>query len=126
MLASSDPARLRDWYVTAFEPKVSRTPGGPGMDILDFGGFYVMLDSRDDVGAANPEPGRLILNIDVTDARAVVGRIADLGGGWVAELDDRDGSLFATALDPDGNYVQLVQLSPKHLAEMTEVAEASR
>ncbi|MGY1938731.1 VOC family protein [Nocardia gipuzkoensis] len=120
LLSSTDPARLRDWYAAVFVPKVDRTPGEPGYDVLDFGGFYVMIDSRDDVGAANPEPGRMILNVDVDDARAVAGRIDDLGGRWLAELDDRDGSLFATAIDPDGNYVQLIQLSPQHRAAMTE------
>ncbi|MFG1796454.1 VOC family protein [Nocardia sp. NPDC049149] len=120
LLSSTDPARLRDWYATAFALKVDRTPGEPGYEVLDFGGFYVMIDTRDDVGAANPEPGRVILNVDVEDAKAIVGRIDDLGGRWLAELDDRDGSLFATAIDPDGNYIQLVQLSPQHRAEMTE------
>ncbi|WP_174185720.1 VOC family protein [Nocardia barduliensis] len=120
LLSSTDPARLRDWYAAAFAPKVDRTPGEPAYDVLDFGGFYLMIDSRDDVGPANPEPGRVILNVEVDDARAVAGRIDDLGGKWLAELDDRDGSLFATAIDPDGNYVQLVQLSPQHRAEMTD------
>ncbi|WP_280294219.1 VOC family protein [Nocardia abscessus] len=120
LLSSTDPARLRDWYAAVFAPKLDRTPGEPGYDVLDFGGFYVMIDSRDDVGAANPEPGRVILNVDVDDARAIAARIDDLGGRWLAELDDRDGSLFATAIDPDGNYVQLIQLSPQHRAAMTE------
>ncbi|WP_067479897.1 VOC family protein [Nocardia amamiensis] len=120
LLSSTNPARLRDWYATAFALKVDRTPGKPGYDILDFGGFYVLVDSRDDVGDTTPEPGRLILNVDVDDARAVVDRINGLEGRWLAELEDRDGSLFATAIDPDGNYVQIIQLSPQHRAEMTE------
>ncbi|WP_280432905.1 VOC family protein [Nocardia brasiliensis] len=120
LLSSTDPARLRDWYATAFAVEVDRTPGDPGYEVLDFGGFYVFIDSRDDVGDTNPEPGRAILNVDVDDARAIAGRIADLGGRWLAELEDRDGSLFATAIDPDGNYIQLIQLSPQHRAEMAE------
>ncbi|MBF6300159.1 VOC family protein [Nocardia amamiensis] len=120
LLSSTDPTRLRDWYATAFALKVDRTPGDPGYDVLDFGGFYVLIDSRADVGDKNPEPGRMILNVDVDDARAVVDRIDDLGGRWLAELEDRDGSLFAAAIDPDGNYLQLIQLSPQHRAAMTE------
>ncbi|WP_454198911.1 VOC family protein [Nocardia sp. Marseille-Q1738] len=123
LLSSTNPTRLRDWYATAFTLKVDRTPGEPGYDILDFGGFYILIDSRDDVGDTNPEPGRVILNVDVDDARAVVDRIDDLGGRWLAQLEDRDGSLFATAIDPDGNYVQLIQLSPQHKAAMTERTE---
>lgn len=120
LLSSTDPARLRDWYATAFALKVDRTPGERGYDLLDFGGFYVLIDSRDDVGATNAEPGRMILNIDVDDARAVVDRINNLGGRWLAELEDRDGNLFATAIDPDENYVQLIQESPQHRAARAE------
>ncbi|MGQ4601179.1 VOC family protein [Nocardia sp. R6R-6] len=126
LLSSTNPARLRDWYAHAFAPKVGRTPGDPGHDVLDFGGFYILIDSRADVRDTNPEPGRVILNIDVDDAETVAGRIDDLEGRWLAELDDRDGSLFATAIDPDGNYVQLIQLSPQHRAEMTERAMTDR
>jgi hypothetical protein len=39
---------------------------------------------------------------------------------WVAALEDRDGSLFATAADPDGNYVQIIQLSDEHRAAMAQ------
>jgi predicted enzyme related to lactoylglutathione lyase len=109
LLASTDPERLRQWYTTALEPEENTDVGGYRM--LKFGGFYLMIDSRTDVGDKNPEPGRMILNFDVGDARAVVARLNEQGVQWLAELDDRDGSLFATAIDPDGNYVQIIQLS---------------
>lgn len=118
LLSSTDPARLRDWYVAAFEVKAERTPGEPAYDVLDFDGFYVMLDHRADVGAVNEDPGRLILNIEVSDARAVVTRLDELGVRWHAPLEDREGSLFATVIDPDGNYVQLVELSEEARAAM--------
>lgn len=117
LLASTDPERLRSWYVAALEPQENTE-----MDqyrVLRFGAFYVMIDSRADVGDKNPEPGRVILNFEVPDARAAVARVDELGGGWLAELEDRDGSLFATAIDPDGNYVQIIQLSEEHRAAMT-------
>lgn len=119
LLSSTDPIRLRDWYVAAFDPKVERTPGEPGYDVLNFGGFHVFIDSRDDVTATSKEPGRVILNLDVDDAAATAARISELGGRWLAELEDRDGNLFATAVDPDGNYVQLIQLSATHRAAVS-------
>ncbi|NLV80747.1 MAG: VOC family protein [Rhodococcus sp.] len=119
LLSSSDPTRLRDWYATVFGMTPERTPGDPGYDVLDFGGFYVLLDHRDDVGTVNTEPGRIILNVEVADARAVAARIGELGAHWHAPLEERDGSLFATAIDPDGNYVQLVELSDETRAAMS-------
>ncbi len=100
-------------------PKVDRTPGEPGYDVLDFNGFYVMLDRRDDVGETNPQPGRMFLNVETDDARSIAQRIDTLGGNWHAPLEDRGGgSLFATAIDPDGNYVQIIEFSEEARAEM--------
>jgi len=119
LLASSNPERLRDWYVAALAPKVERTPGEPAYDVLDFDGFYLMLDRRDDVGGKNADPGRMILNIEVTDAPAIAARLDDLGATWLSPLEDRDGSWFGTVVDPDGNYVQVIELSERARAEMS-------
>jgi len=118
LLASADPERLRSWYVAALEPQenVEMDP----YRMLRFGTFYLMIDSRADVGDKNPEPGRVILNFDVPDARAIVARVNELGGDWLAELEDRDGSLFATAIDPDGNYIQIIQMSEEHRTAMSQ------
>ncbi|MGH3715338.1 MAG: VOC family protein [Micromonosporaceae bacterium] len=109
LLASTDPERLHKWYTEALAPDATDEQGG--YRFLSFGDFHIVIDKRDDIGDRNPEPGRLILNFDVPDARAAVARLEKLGVEWVAELEDRDGSLFATATDPDGNYVQVIQLS---------------
>lgn len=118
LLASTDPDRLAAWYVAALEP--SEDTKADGYRVLKFGEFYVLIDRRSDIGDRNPEPGRVILNFDVANARESVARMDRLGASWVAELEDRDGSLFATAIDPDGNYVQVIQLSDEHRAAMRE------
>ena len=109
LLASTDHKRLRNWYAQAFEPDETGEVGDYG--VLGFGGFYIMFDTRSDIAAANPDPARVIVNVEGDDARAVTARLDNLGARWVAELEDRDGSYFATAIDPDGNYVQVIQLS---------------
>jgi predicted enzyme related to lactoylglutathione lyase len=116
LLASTDPERLRAWYAAALDPEKNEEMGGYRM--LVFNGFYLMIDTRADVTDKNPEPGRYILNFDVPDARATVAKLNELGAAWLAELEDRDGSLFATAIDPDGNYVQVIQLSEQARAGM--------
>lgn len=109
MLSSSDPERLGDWYALALDPQAQEELGG--YRVLIFGACYLMIDRRADIGDRNPEPGRMILNFGVDDARSVAARLDALGARWLAELEDRDGNLFATAVDPDGNYVQIIQLS---------------
>jgi predicted enzyme related to lactoylglutathione lyase len=112
LLASSDPERLHAWYATALEPEHDTRTNG--YRLLTFGGFTILVDRRDDVSGANPEPGRAILNFEVTDARAVVRRLDGMGVAWKAGLEEREAGLFATAVDPDGNYVQIIQLHPGH------------
>ena len=116
LLASTDPERLRGWYAAALDPEENTDVNG--YRVLKFGDFYLFIDTRADVTDKNPEPGRTILNFDVADARGVADRMESAGVSWLAELEDRDGSLFATAIDPDGNYVQIIQLSEAHRAAM--------
>jgi predicted enzyme related to lactoylglutathione lyase len=116
LLASTDPARLRAWYAKALDPESDIDVDQYG--VLKFGAFHLIIDTRTDVADKNPEPGRVILNFDVPDARATIARMEEAGVTWLAELEDRDGSLFATAIDPDGNYVQIIQLSDEHRKAM--------
>lgn len=117
LLSSADPARLREFYANAFEPAVDEQRDQ--YRILGFDQFWLMIDSRDDVGRVNPEPGRLIINVEVDDAAETAARIDKTGAAWLAPLEDREGSFFATAIDPDGNYVQIVQLSEEAKAHMS-------
>ncbi|HVM33891.1 MAG TPA: VOC family protein [Actinomycetota bacterium] len=116
LLSSTDPERLHGWYAAALAPEGDEQVDG--YRVLKFGGFYVLIDNRNDITDKNPEPGRVILNFDVDDARAVAARLDDIGVSWLAELEDREGSLFATAIDPDGNYVQIIQPSEEARASM--------
>lgn len=118
LLASTDPERLHAWYVAGLDPQEDTETDG--YRVLKFGSFYLLIDNRSDIGDTNQEPGRIILNFDVADAKAIASRLDDQGVKWVAELEDRDGSLFATAIDPDGNYVQIIQLSDEHRAAMEQ------
>ncbi|EOM78594.1 glyoxalase/bleomycin resistance/dioxygenase family protein [Rhodococcus rhodnii] len=126
LLSSTNPARLRDWYVAVFGVTAATTPDG-AYDVLGFGPdpahtFWVMIDSRDDVGESNPEPGRVVLNVDVDDAQATAHAVDASGARRLAPLENRDGSWFGTAIDPDGNYVQIVQLSEAMRSEMERVS----
>jgi len=109
LLGSADPQRLREWYAAAF---------GVTADEFGFVTFVttaVQLDGRDDVAATNPEPGRVILNFNVEDAEATVAHLNTLGVTWIAELEDRGPGKFATLVDPDGNYLQILEMTPEYL-----------
>lgn len=112
LLGSADPTRLRDWYEKAFGVAVD------GFGFHDFGGFGVMPDQRDDVAASATEPGRVILNFDVPDAKAAVERIERAGTTWIMPLTDNPDGKFATFTDPDGNYLQVIEMSPDMQQQM--------
>ena len=119
LLGTRDPARLLDWYRAAF----GAVPNDDGF--LTFGEVAVLIDKRDDVATANPEPGRLIMNFHVDDARAAAARLDEIGCVWLSEVEERDfGMLFGTVIDPDGNYIQIIQLSAEYIESRRGAVDA--
>ncbi|MGU3432882.1 VOC family protein [Actinomycetes bacterium M1A6_2h] len=115
ILSSPDPAALAQWYGTVFEaPPMAMGP----YTVIDLDGFFVMFDKRDDVTGPNPNGSRILLNVEPDDPAAVAARIDELGGQWISPLEDRDGDQFATAVDPDGNWIQLVRIRDEMEAQM--------
>ena len=124
MLGTRDAEQLHRWYTTVLPPESDDVQDH--YRILGYAGFYLFIDERDDVRDSHPDPARTLLNFEVRDARATTDLMEAAGTRWVAPLEDRDGSLFATATDPDGNYVQVIQLSPEHLAQMQTTPAGTR
>jgi hypothetical protein len=112
LLASTNPARLRDWY----ERALGVTADQDGF--LPFGQVDVLIDGRDDVADRTVEPGRVILNVHVADANQSARRLDEMGVSWVAPLEYREGAgaWFGTVLDPDGNYLQIIELTDAYWA----------
>ncbi|HEX5114658.1 MAG TPA: VOC family protein [Pseudonocardiaceae bacterium] len=109
LLGTTDPGRLRAFYERVFDV----VPDKNGWLLL--GSVSVLMDPRDDVQPRNPEPGRVVLNIDTDDAQAVVDRLDALGARVLCRLEPRTNGLFTTFEDPDGNLVQVLQLSDEYL-----------
>jgi hypothetical protein len=105
LLASTSPDQLRSWYEKAFEA----TPDPDGF--LHFGDVAVLVDGRDDVAAQNREPARVILNFHVDDARATAAHLDGIGVTWLVEVEFRGNAWFGTLLDPDGNCIQIIELT---------------
>ncbi|MFG1948655.1 VOC family protein [Nonomuraea sp. NPDC048826] len=103
LIGTTDPVKLRDWYRNTLAPE--QEGEGP----IDFGGFHLVIDQRDDVAAKNGEPGRMILNFHVDDFDAAEARLRAAGVEWLTAVADRPAGRFGTFLDPDGNYLQIVQ-----------------
>jgi catechol 2,3-dioxygenase-like lactoylglutathione lyase family enzyme len=118
LLASTDPKALRDWY----ERALGVTANNDGF--LPLGEVGLLIDGRDDVAAKASEPARVILNVHVADARATARHLDSLGVTWIADLEYREGAgaWFGTVLDPDGNYLQIIELTPAYWTALRERA----
>jgi predicted enzyme related to lactoylglutathione lyase len=108
LISSTDPDRLVAWYRAALEPL-----GAVWQEhmLLVAGGMYVGFDGRDDIAGKPAEPGRHMVNFTVRDIRAAEAHLNTLGVTWIRPLEEvDDGLFFSTVTDPDGNYLQFIQV----------------
>lgn len=92
LVGSADPARLRAWYAAVF----GEVPDG------------VVIDRREVADRAS-EPGRVILTFAVDDIGAAEARLIDHEVTWIREVESTPLGEIGTIVDPDGNYVQVMQ-----------------
>jgi catechol 2,3-dioxygenase-like lactoylglutathione lyase family enzyme len=58
----------------------------------------------------------VILNFHVDDARAIAAHLDSLGVTWVVPVEFRGDARFATLIDPNGNLLQIIELTPSYWA----------
>lgn len=104
LIGSTRATELGDWYRRIIAP--DHTGDGP----IVLGELWLIIEQRDDVSETNPEPGRSILNFHVEDFDLHEAQLQAAGVEWIAPAEDRAAGRFATFKDPDGNYLQLIQL----------------
>ena len=110
LLASTDPERLRTWYVE----KLGGIADPDGF--LHFGPVAVLITPHDDLGPRSTEPGRFVLNFTVHAIEPVAAELTRQNVTWFAPVEYREdgGAWFGTVLDPDGNHVQLIELTSQY------------
>ena len=110
LLASTDPERLRTWYVE----KLGGIADPDGF--LHFGPVAVLITPHDDLGPHSTEPGRFVLNFTVHAIEPLASELTRQPVTWFAPVEYREdgGAWFGTVLDPDGNHVQLIELTSQY------------
>jgi hypothetical protein len=102
VLGSRSSAGAAAWYRQALElPRRD--------DALDAGGVLLRITQRLDVAPTAVEPMRLIANFALDDILAVEARLIAMETIWVRELERTPWGIVGTVLDPDGNYVQIIE-----------------
>lgn len=108
LVGSEDPQALGAYYRRLF--------GDPAWDEGGYVGWRLgsgglLVGPHDAVHGRNPEPGRIIWNLETPDVRGEFERLKAAGATVVREPyqpDVANEALIATFSDPDGNYFQLV------------------
>jgi len=109
LIGSEDPGRLADYYTKLF--------GEPGWDDGGYTGWLigtggVTVGPHDQVKGKNPQPGRIIWNIETADVKSEFDRLVAAGATVVQEPYTPEGApgeaWIATFADPDDNYFQLM------------------
>ena len=119
LIGSEDPKRLAEYYTKVLGVPAEEDYGYTGWQI---GGGWVTVGPHDQVTGKNPQPGRIIWNIESPDVRADFERFRNAGATVVREPydpaapDGDSGMLIATFADPDDNYFQLMSPMPTERA----------
>jgi predicted enzyme related to lactoylglutathione lyase len=115
LIGSEDPQWLVEFYTRVLGEPVMSDGGYTGWQL---GSGFVTVGPHSEVTGRNPQPGRLIWNIETADVRGEFERMKAAGAEIVAEpyaMDDDmavAGMAIATFADPDGNLFQLMSPMP--------------
>ena len=109
LIGSEDPQRLADYYSKLFGKPSMEDSGYSGWQI---GSGFLSVGPHSEVHGKNPQPGRLLVNIESTDVKADFERFKAAGAIVIREPyelgeGDQQGTI-ATLADPDDNYFQLM------------------
>jgi predicted enzyme related to lactoylglutathione lyase len=105
VISPTDPDRLRGWYANVLDTTID------DQGLLIVGEQRLLFFPHDEISGPAQEPARIMINMRVDDADAAAQDLERLGVTWVRPLDDTPFGRIGTVADPDGNYLQIVQLS---------------
>jgi predicted enzyme related to lactoylglutathione lyase len=109
-LTSDQPDALK-----AFYRDVVGLPNVPEMGDGAFsaGSATIFVDGHSDTKGAAKEPQRVLVNFFVDDLGAEQTRLQGKGVKFIREKGQEEwGGFISTFLDPDGNYLQLIEYKP--------------
>jgi predicted enzyme related to lactoylglutathione lyase len=110
-LTSADPNRL-----VAFYRDVVQLPANEqmGEGTFDVGGAQLLIDGHSDITGPTQEPARVLINLFVDDLAAEQQRLEAQGARFIRTAGrEYWGGVISTFLDPDGNYLQLIEFRPR-------------
>ncbi|MEE8422619.1 MAG: VOC family protein [Dehalococcoidia bacterium] len=107
-LTSEQPDVLTAWYKNVL--RLTQDEGSGGFEV---GPAHIHIDGHSETHGPTKEPQRVLINMFIDDFDAEYARLSAEGVTFIREPErEAWGGLFATFLDPDGNYLQIVEFKP--------------
>jgi predicted enzyme related to lactoylglutathione lyase len=103
LVGSSNVEEMKGWYRKALNVQENE------MGAFALGPVQLFIETHSEVAGPTKEPARVIINLDVDDARAWESQLNAAGATWVRAVEQESFGLIGTVADPDGNYVQVIQ-----------------
>ena len=110
MIGTEDLQRLAAFYrdVMGLKPEME---DGSFVVFQGEGGAQLALGAHSEVKGRAKDPDRVIVDFDVDDCQAEYERLKAQGVEFIRPPGQDEGAIIATLSDPDGNLLQLFQMT---------------
>jgi predicted enzyme related to lactoylglutathione lyase len=108
MIGTTQPKVLAEFYAGVLGKPAEMVDEEHGFYGWQAGTTYFSILDHSEMGGRAKDPGRLLINFETAQVREEFDRIRALGGGVFREPYEMGGGWVATLEDPDGNLFQLV------------------
>jgi predicted enzyme related to lactoylglutathione lyase len=110
-LTSEDPQRLTSFYRDVLELPPHTEIGESAFKVGD---ADIIIDGHSETHGPAKEPQRVLINFFVDDLAAEQQKLEERGVRFVRTAGrEYWGGVISTFLDPDGNYLQLIEFKPE-------------
>lgn len=110
-VTSEDPKRLTKFYSDVVGLPPNPNIGEEAFQVGENSNF--IIDGHSEIKGQAKEPARVLISFFVDDLQAEQARLKEKGVQFIREEGKEYwGGTISTFLDPDGNYIQLIEYKP--------------
>jgi predicted enzyme related to lactoylglutathione lyase len=112
MIGTKQTRALADFYEKVLGKPAEIVDTENGFYGWQVGSAYFSILDHSEMGGKTKDPGRVMLNFEITEVKEEFERVKALGATVIRAPYEMGGGWIATLADPDGNYFQLVTPMP--------------